>query len=53
VGAIYRIDFSNVLPATNWVTIVPNFVLTASPYSPTNVIVTNSPAGFYRAISIQ
>jgi len=53
VGAIYRIDFSNVLPATNWVTIVPNFVLTASPYSPTNVIVTSSPEGFYRAIGIQ
>jgi len=27
VGATYRIDFSNVLPATNWVTIITNFGL--------------------------
>lgn len=52
VGATYRIDFSSVLPTTNWV-VVTNCVLPASPYSLTNVIVTNSPQGFYRAVGIQ
>ena len=53
VGAIYRVDFSSELPATNWFTMVTNFFLPTSPYTLTNVFSPNLPKGFYRAVGIQ
>jgi hypothetical protein len=52
VGTTYRIEFSSVLPATNWAT-VTNIILPVSPYSLPDPTATNAPQRFYRAVGIQ
>ena len=52
VGATYRIEFSAVLPATNWFTL-KHLLLKASPSWLTDTTATNAPQRFYRAKGIQ
>ena len=50
-GAAYRLEFSSVLPATNWV-ILTNIALPASPFTVLDTdSLTNHDARYYRAVS--